>query len=181
MVSKVMVVVAVVVVMIGVVFGAPQYDYDRAQAPSSLYETPQEPVKPQQLYGAPSRTVKKPQQLYGAPSRTVKKPQQLYGAPSDTVKEPQQLYEAPSDTVLEAQPQNIVPQSVSPPPMEGMPYDFEWGVQDLDSGNTFSHVENSDGSITQGEYRVLMPDGRTQVVKFFDNGGGFNAEVTYEK
>ncbi|MPC62959.1 Pro-resilin [Portunus trituberculatus] len=64
---------------------------------------------------------------------------------------------------------------------EGMPYDFQWGVQDEDSGNTFSHVENSDGQTTQGEYRVLLPDGRTQVVKFFDNGDGYNAEVTYEK
>lgn len=44
-----------------------------------------------------------------------------------------------------------------------MPYDFEWGVQDEDSGNAFSHVENSDGQTTQGEYRVLLPDGRTQV------------------
>ncbi|KAK8405526.1 hypothetical protein O3P69_001826 [Scylla paramamosain] len=64
---------------------------------------------------------------------------------------------------------------------KGMPYDFQWGVQDEESGNTFSHVENSDGQTTQGEYRVLLPDGRTQVVKFFDNGDGYNAEVTYEK
>lgn len=63
--------------------------------------------------------------------------------------------------------------------MEGMPYDFEWGVQDQGSGNAFSHVENSDGRTTQGEYRVLLPDGRTQVVTFYDNGGGFNADVTY--
>ncbi|KAA0199326.1 Cuticle Protein CPR RR Uncl [Hyalella azteca] len=61
-----------------------------------------------------------------------------------------------------------------------MPYDFQWGVDDAESGNSYSHVENSDGKTTQGEYRVLLPDGRTQVVKFFDNGGGFNAEVTYE-
>ena len=47
--------------------------------------------------------------------------------------------------------------------MEGMPYDFQYGVQDPESGNTFSHVENSDGRTTQGEYRVLLPDGRTQV------------------
>ncbi|XP_066964277.1 uncharacterized protein [Macrobrachium rosenbergii] len=68
-----------------------------------------------------------------------------------------------------------------PPPgqMEGMPYDFTWGVEDQGSGNSFSHVENSDGRTTQGEYRVLLPDGRTQVVTFYDNGDGFNAEVTY--
>ena len=47
--------------------------------------------------------------------------------------------------------------------MEGMPYDFNWGVEDEESGNSFSHVENSDGQTTQGEYRVLLPDGRVQV------------------
>ncbi|XP_037789411.1 cuticle protein 8-like [Penaeus monodon] len=89
---------------------------------------------------------------------------------------PSSLYETP----LVAEPQNLVPAVVSPP-MQGMPYDFTWGVEDGDSGNAFSHVENSDGQTTQGEYRVLLPDGRTQVVKFYDNGDGFNAEVTYEK
>ncbi|XP_037788693.1 cuticle protein 8-like [Penaeus monodon] len=89
---------------------------------------------------------------------------------------PSSLYETP----LDAEPQNLVPAVVSPP-MQGMPYDFTWGVEDGDSGNAFSHVENSDGQTTQGEYRVLLPDGRTQVVKFYDNGDGFNAEVTYEK
>lgn len=49
--------------------------------------------------------------------------------------------------------------------MEGMPYDFNWGVDDEESGNSFSHVENSDGKTTQGEYRVLLPDGRTQVTR----------------
>ncbi|XP_042223291.1 pro-resilin-like [Homarus americanus] len=108
-------------------------------------------------------------------------PSSLYETPAESVQEPVQLYEAPSNNVLIAQPQNLVPDVVSPPQMEGMPYDFQWGVEDQDSGNAFSHVENSDGSTTQGEYRVLMPDGRTQVVRFFDNGGGFNAEVTYER
>lgn len=49
------------------------------------------------------------------------------------------------------------------PPKEGMPYDFTWDVDDGDSGNFFSHVESSDGRTTQGEYQVLLPDGRTQV------------------
>ncbi|XP_047499151.1 pro-resilin-like [Penaeus chinensis] len=66
-------------------------------------------------------------------------------------------------------------------PLDLMPYDFTWGVEDGDSGNTFTHVENSDGETMQGEYRVLLPDGRTQVVSFHDFGGGFEAQVTYEK
>ncbi|XP_063588799.1 cuticle protein 8-like [Penaeus indicus] len=109
-------------------------------------------------------------------------PSSLYETPAESVQEPVQLYEAPSENLLVAEPQNLVQNIVSPPqPMEGMPYDFEWGVEDGESGNTFSHVENSDGQTMQGEYRVLLPDGRTQVVKFFDNGEGFNADVTYQK
>ncbi|XP_050738751.1 cuticle protein 19-like [Eriocheir sinensis] len=126
-----------------------------------------------------------PQYSYEPPAA----PSNLYEIPAQSVDQPVNEYLPP----LEAQPQNIVPEVVTPPTrppttptpstpaMKGMPYDFEWGVQDGDSGNAFSHVENSDGKTTQGEYRVLMADGRTQVVKFFDNGGGFNAVVTYEK
>ncbi|XP_069157476.1 pro-resilin-like [Procambarus clarkii] len=154
MVSKVTLMVAA---MVGVVVGAPQYGYVPPQSPSTLYETPQKP----------------PTSLYETPQ---KPPSSLYETP-----EPERLYQAPSDNILIAQSQNIVPRVVDPPKQEGMPYDFQWDVQDPDSGNAFSHVENSDGRTTQGEYRVLMPDGRTQVVKFFDNGDGFNAEVTYEK
>ncbi|XP_045101015.1 pro-resilin-like [Portunus trituberculatus] len=119
-----------------------------------------------------------PQYSYEPPAA----PSSLYETPAQSIEEPLQEYGPP----LEAQPQNLVPNVVTPPTtsgttaMAGMPYDFQWDIQDTDSGNTFSHVENSDGQTTQGEYRVLLPDGRTQVVKFFDNGGGFNAVVTYE-
>ncbi|XP_042891660.1 pro-resilin-like [Penaeus japonicus] len=75
------------------------------------------------------------------------------------------------------------PPNPDPPitPLGLMPYDFTWGVEDGESGNAFTHLENSDGNTMQGEYRVLLPDGRTQVVSFHDNGAGFEAEVTYEK
>ncbi|XP_042223352.1 pro-resilin-like isoform X2 [Homarus americanus] len=86
-------------------------------------------------------------------------------------------YEQPKQSYLPPEPSNRVEE----PQQKGMPYDFEWDIQNQDFGNAFSHVENSDGSTTQGEYRVLLPDGRTQVVKFFDKGGGYNADVTYEK
>ena len=47
--------------------------------------------------------------------------------------------------------------------MMGMPYNFDWGVDDSETGNSFSHVENSDGKTTRGQYSVLLPDGRRQV------------------
>jgi hypothetical protein len=62
----------------------------------------------------------------------------------------------------------------------GMPFDFTYAVKD-DVGNDFSHNAESDGDVVKGEYRVLLPDGRTQVVKYTaDWKNGYNAEVTFE-
>ena len=64
--------------------------------------------------------------------------------------------------------------------MQGMPYEFEWSVNDVESNNIYSHSESSDGTIAQGEYRVLLPDGRLQIVTFMDRGNGYEAQVTYQ-
>ena len=47
---------------------------------------------------------------------------------------------------------------------EGMPFNYNWEVNDAYSGNVFNHGSKSDGKVTEGEYRVLLPDGRTQVL-----------------
>ncbi|XP_063590350.1 cuticle protein 19-like isoform X1 [Penaeus indicus] len=63
----------------------------------------------------------------------------------------------------------------------GMPFDFAYSVKDDYTGNAFGHAAQSDGIITSGSYRVLLPDGRTQVVTFSaDPHNGYQAEVTYE-
>ncbi|XP_076065101.1 uncharacterized protein LOC143039129 [Oratosquilla oratoria] len=71
-----------------------------------------------------------------------------------------------------------------PPPVykePGMPFEFAYAVKDDYSGNNFSHDEKSDGDVTSGSYRVLLPDGRTQIVTFTaDHHNGYVAEVTYE-
>ncbi|XP_071526324.1 uncharacterized protein [Panulirus ornatus] len=64
--------------------------------------------------------------------------------------------------------------------MEGMPYEFVWSVQDGTSGSLYRHEERSDGNVAQGEYRVLLPDGRLQVVTFTDRGQGYEAQVVYQ-
>ncbi|XP_055382269.1 pro-resilin [Condylostylus longicornis] len=65
--------------------------------------------------------------------------------------------------------------------MPGMPFDFEYAVNDIPSSNDYSHKANSDGDITRGEYRVQLPDGRTQVVRYTaDWKTGYHAEVSYE-
>ncbi|CAL4177889.1 unnamed protein product [Meganyctiphanes norvegica] len=63
----------------------------------------------------------------------------------------------------------------------GMPFEFAYAVKDDYTGNDFAHDEKSDGQVTSGSYRVLLPDGRTQIVTFTaDHHSGYNAEVTYE-
>ena len=69
-------------------------------------------------------------------------------------------------------------------------------------GLNYGQEENSDGSVVTGEYRVLLPDGRTQIVRYkktflqyfrtfilrdlynfryrADHESGYTAEVTYE-
>lgn len=59
-----------------------------------------------------------------------------------------------------------------------MPYAFSYAVKDEYSGNDFGHSATSDGDNTEGEYRVLLPDGRTQVVTYTaDHYQGYTAEV----
>ncbi|XP_071534499.1 uncharacterized protein [Panulirus ornatus] len=159
--------VVVVALLAGVALAVPQYNYDRPPPPSGLYDLPttRPPPPPSGLYDLP--TTRPP-----PPPPPPRPPTQLYNTPQATNTRPQ-VYKPP--------PSPKPPSPPSPPgtPMEGMPYDFQFGVEDQDSGNAYSHVENSDGRTTQGEYRVLLPDGRTQVVTFYDNGSGFNADVTY--
>lgn len=63
----------------------------------------------------------------------------------------------------------------------GMPFDFNYAVKEDTYGNDYSHNAASDGDVTRGEYKVQLPDGRTQIVKYTaDWKNGFMAEVSYE-
>lgn len=60
-----------------------------------------------------------------------------------------------------------------------MPFDFAYAVSDPATANQQSHKATSDGDVTRGEYRVALPDGRTQVVRYTaDWKNGYNAEVS---
>ncbi|CAL4065476.1 unnamed protein product [Meganyctiphanes norvegica] len=64
---------------------------------------------------------------------------------------------------------------------KGMPYDYAYAVKDDYKGVDFNAQENSDGANVVGEYRVLLPDGRTQIVTYTaDHYKGYVAEVSYE-
>merc|ERR1711894_169204 len=61
-------------------------------------------------------------------------------------------------------------------------YGYEYAVQDDYSGANFGQNEKRDGYSTSGQYRVLLPDGRTQIVTYHtaDAYSGNVAEVVYE-
>merc|ERR1711894_319020 len=61
------------------------------------------------------------------------------------------------------------------------PYVYEYGGVDY-NGQAFAKTESQDeyGAVN-GEYRVELPDGRTQIVTYHaDHEGGFVADVKYE-
>merc|ERR1712071_550026 len=58
---------------------------------------------------------------------------------------------------------------------------FAYAVKDEPSYNDFGHQETSDGKVVSGSYRVLLPDGRTQIMGYTVSGdSGYVAEVKYE-
>ncbi|XP_076042075.1 cuticle protein 19.8-like, partial [Oratosquilla oratoria] len=65
-------------------------------------------------------------------------------------------------------------------PTEPPKYAYNYNVNDHFTGADFQASESRDGYTTQGEYRVLLPDSRIQIVKYVDRGDGLIAEVTYE-
>ncbi|KAL1457844.1 hypothetical protein WDU94_008034 [Cyamophila willieti] len=62
-----------------------------------------------------------------------------------------------------------------------MPYDFNYAVKDDYYGTDYSHNAASNGDQVTGEYRVQLPDGRLQIVKYVaDWKTGFHADVSYQ-
>ena len=61
------------------------------------------------------------------------------------------------------------------------PYSFSYAVKDDYSNNDYGHEQTSDdkGHVT-GSYRVLLPDGRTQIVTYVADNNGYRANVKYD-
>merc|ERR1711971_747922 len=60
-------------------------------------------------------------------------------------------------------------------------YQYCYAVQDDYSKASFAANENRYGDVVTGEYRVALPDGRTQIVTYTANGyDGYVADVKYE-
>merc|ERR1711944_95259 len=61
-------------------------------------------------------------------------------------------------------------------------YEYGYAVHDDYAETEFQANEHRDGYATNGEYRVNLPDGRTQIVTYnvADAYGGYVADVKYE-
>lgn len=61
-------------------------------------------------------------------------------------------------------------------------YNYGYAVNDAYSGVNIAADENRNGYTTNGEYRVALPDGRTQIVTYnvLDAQSGYVADVRYE-
>ncbi|KAJ9594462.1 hypothetical protein L9F63_014074, partial [Diploptera punctata] len=59
-------------------------------------------------------------------------------------------------------------------------YEFSYEVQDAASGNDFGHKESRQGDVATGNYHVLLPDGRTQIVDYTADNDGYKPNVKYE-
>ncbi len=60
-------------------------------------------------------------------------------------------------------------------------YDFGYKVKDDYYYVDFGHNENRNGHNTKGQYNVVLPDGRRQVVNYYVDGySGYVADVKYE-
>ena len=55
-----------------------------------------------------------------------------------------------------------------PPPVAfapARPYSFGYEVVDAEAGNAYGHRESTDEGVTKGEFRIVLPDTRTQIVR----------------
>ncbi|XP_046401118.1 pro-resilin-like [Ischnura elegans] len=90
------------------------------------------------------------------------------GKPSPQYGPPSKNYGAPKGTTED-------------PLAEPASYKFQYKVLDEEAGLDFGHQEEREGEVAKGEYRVLLPDGRTQIVTYTADEDGYHPEVKYEE
>lgn len=53
-------------------------------------------------------------------------------------------------------------------------------MNDQENGVEFGHRESRDGDVATGEYNVLLPDGRKQIVAYEADTEGYKPKISYE-
>ncbi|XP_049964811.1 pro-resilin-like [Schistocerca serialis cubense] len=59
-------------------------------------------------------------------------------------------------------------------------YEFSYSVEDANTLSDFGQEESRQGESAQGQYRVLLPDGRKQIVTYQADEGGYRPTIEYE-
>ena len=102
-----------------------------------------------------------------------------YHAPAPAYKPARAPYHAPAPAYKPAHPAPAYHEpAYDTPPV----YQYGYAVADDYAGTNFAANENRDNYATTGEYRVALPDGRTQIVTYnvADAYSGYVADVRYE-
>lgn len=164
-----------------------------AYAPVSYHKPTYKPVvyesKKPISFSQPAYQTAKPPVVYHTPDHTVapykepayKPAPKSYPRPSYS--KPKVVFEKPSLYKPVYSPSNKPEVYAQDYAYDGKAtYKYEYAVVDEYAGLDFGANEGRDGYVTQGEYRVLLPDCRTQVVRYntADAYSGNVAEVTYE-
>ncbi|XP_014249549.1 uncharacterized protein LOC106666703 [Cimex lectularius] len=58
-------------------------------------------------------------------------------------------------------------------------YDFGYRVTDNEKGVEMGKVESKLNGLTKGNYHVLLPDGRLQIVKYWSDHTGYHTDISY--
>merc|ERR1712212_880679 len=102
--------------------------------------------------------------VYHKPAPVYHKPAPVYH-PAPVVHKPAPVYH-PAPVVHKPAPYHPAPAYKEPSYDAPAVYEYGYAVADDYSGANFASNEKRDGYATSGEYRVALPDGRTQIVTY---------------